>query len=126
MLHKLHLLPIHHVGTIPTLQFGDSPVAKHKLVEKIYVSLTLNSYLSLLVIPCFSLAGRMTDRRLIGELWISVPSSQILGGIQPITAQGHQGKVQRVDTSEGCTLSPNGTAECQQAQYSWMRRRRNG
>lgn len=30
----------------------------------------------------------MTDRRLIGELWISVPSSQILGGIHQLPLKG--------------------------------------
>lgn len=68
----------------------------------------------------FSLVGRMIDSRLIGELWISVPSSQILGGIQPITAQGHQDKVQRVDASAGCTLTPNVHARG----YSRMQRER--
>lgn len=62
--------------------------AKHKLVGKIYVSLTLNSNLSLLVIPGFSLVGRMIDSRLIGELWISVPSSQILEGFNQLLLKG--------------------------------------
>lgn len=58
------------------------------LSGKIYVSLTLNSNLSLLVIPGFSLVGRMIDSRLIVELWISVPSSQILRGFNQLLLKG--------------------------------------
>lgn len=86
--------PNHHVGNIPVIQFGDGPAGESttwpstNLSEKIYVSLTLNPNLSLLGIPGFSLVGRVIDSRLIGELWISVPSSQILEGFNQLPLKG--------------------------------------
>lgn len=50
------LSPNRHVGSIPVIQFGNLPASKsaslssNRLVGKIYVSLTLNSNLSLFVI----------------------------------------------------------------------------
>lgn len=94
-------------------------LAEHKLVQKIYVSLTLNSNLSLLVIPGFSLVGRMIDSPLIGELWISMPSSQILQGFDQLPLKGIKTRCRGVDAGAGCTLTPcgarampEGTAGC--------------
>lgn len=49
---------------------------------------TLNSNLRLLVIPSFSLVVRVIDSWLIGELWISVPSRQILQGFDQLRLKG--------------------------------------
>lgn len=78
--------PCHPIWWYPCLK--ERFLSEHKLVGKIYVSLTLNFNLSPLVIPGFSLVGRMTDSWLIGKLWISVPSSQILWGFDQLPLKG--------------------------------------
>lgn len=75
-------------NSVVALPIKENYLAKHKLVREIYVSLTLNSNLSRLVIPGFSLVGRMIDSRLIGAPRISLPSSQILGGFNQLLPRG--------------------------------------